>query len=372
MDLSQLIPSRVRVVGRTLLNDLRTLRSTFNQPLQPISRTLHTAEEIDAFTHEAREVRASRLALDHAHPPPSTRPEAGHVRMRQLTVQEVHRPTADAITLVFANPPEDPILYHPGQFITLVVSPDGQQGKEEMRRAYSICSDPTASHTTIAVTVKRVAGGRVSNWLNDTAAPGDTFAILGPSGSFGTAPNSTLKRRVVLVGGGSGITPLFSVVQALLRSEPHSTVELIYANRAAHTVIFASELQALEAAYEGRFRQTSILEEPPTQDWPGFVGRLTGATLAEAIPVDTRAEYYICGPAPMMEGVTAYLERSGVKADRVHIERFVPANRAPAKSEGRVYPVRFARSGTLVQVRDDQTLLEAGRAAGVELDFSCT
>ena len=351
MVLSLLIPSPARTAGRALLNDLKALRASLTQPLRPVAQTLHTPEQLDAFTQEARQAREARMS------------RAGEV----LTVCEVRRPTADAVTIVFENPRDAPLVYRPGQFVTLVVAPDG----EEVRRAYSMCSDPTGSNETLAVTVKRVEGGLVSNWLNAGVAVGDRIQVLGPSGEFGTTPEATRSRRVVLVAGGSGITPLFSVAQALLRGEPRSAVELVYANRSAQAVIFAEELEALEAAHAGRLRVTHVWEEAP-EGWGGLVGRLSGELLERALPVDAEAEYYVCGPGPMMDGVTAFLGAAGVPEVQVRLERFTAGRGARSGARGLVHPVRFARSGRLVQVPDDQTLLEAGRAAGLPLDSSCT
>lgn len=370
MSLVTWIPSRLRVRWNGIRSDAAALRGAIRGPSRPVIHVPHTAAELEALLETARREQARRrAALDTA--------TAGLLgEARDLEVVAVERPTADAVTIGFRNPPDAPVSFRPGQFLTLVVEHEG----ETLRRAYSLCSDP-ADRNRLAVTVKRVEGGRVSNLLNDTVAVGDRFRTFGPSGRFGPAPSPRAAgaatgspraaRHIVLAGAGAGITPLFSILQALSAAEPASSIELVYGNRRLSDVIFREELDRL-AAERPNVRVTHVLTRPP-RGWRGPRGRLAGDRLAAVLPVDAAAEYYVCGPEGMMQGVVAFLRDAGIPDDRVHVERFLRHDDdAARRGTGAVYEVRFARSGVTLSVPDTKTVLEAGLEAGLPLAYSCT
>ena len=287
---------------------------------------------------------------------------------RELTIAEVRRETADAVTLVLADPAGADVRFRPGQFFTLLVDVDG----ESLRRAYSACSshlDPSR----VAVTVKRVDGGRVSSHLNDRARAGDRLRVLGPSGDFGLAPDPARARHVVLVGGGSGITPLMAILRGVLAVEPDSRVTLVYGNRCASDVIFASELDALAEA-EPRLAVHHVLEEPDPR--AAATGRLdeatAGAVLDRVLAADAPAAraFYVCGPDPMMAAVRAALVARGVAPGDVHEERF--ASLRPATPHGpQLATIRLGGRDHAVQVAAGASLLDAGLDAGLPMPFSC-
>ena len=287
-------------------------------------------------------------------------------RFRDLRVAQVMRQGADAVTVVFDNAVADPVRFDPGQYLTLLVrSEDGHQ----RRRAYSICSDP-ADLDRVAVTVKRVRGGAVSGWINDHLRSGQVIRTLGPGGTFGLQVRSNARRRVVLIAAGVGITPLFSILQAVTAAEPHSRVELLYCNRSWDDVIFADELARLSRE-RPRLRVRHILTRPPC-NWAGLRGRLEGDTLRRVVVPDPRAHYFVCGPQEMMDTVTEHLVGGGARAARVHIERFLPqGSGARAAATGAVHRVRFAKSGAVLLVPDGETILERGMAAGLALPSGC-
>lgn len=206
MGLSTLVPASFRIGFRVARRDVLGIRDALTAPRQPISRTPHTAAEIAAFTETARRERAERIAAAEA------AGEQTDLRadFRELRVVEVVRETRRAVTLVFDNEVRDPLRFRPGQYLKLVFTIDGR----EVRRAYSLCSDP-AERSRVAVTVKRLAGGLVSNHVNDRVRPGDRILTLGPSGLFGIEPDPKAKRRLVLVAAGSGITPIHGIARAV-------------------------------------------------------------------------------------------------------------------------------------------------------------
>ena len=286
-------------------------------------------------------------------------PQKATVRLR---VARVIEETKDARSIVFAVPPElgDAFRYRAGQFLTLFVPVGGVT----LKRCYSLASAPgvDAEHK---VTVKRVDGGRVSNVLVGGLREGDHVEVEPPAGRFvlaeGTAP-------IALFGGGSGITPLISIMKAALATSDRK-VSLFYANRDAASVIFQRELDELAARYPDRLSIRHWLDDRD------------GRVSVEAIvPGPEGAHHYLCGPAPFMDAVESQLGRLGVPSSHVHVERFVsPADPVPAgagaHSSGGDVPARVGVEhesiNTEVPYAEGQTLLEAALAAGIDAPYSC-
>lgn len=336
MRYTSLLPPRVQLGLRRLRQDWWSARQAWSSALRPV------------YSQRSTEQARARAPQ---------RPRELDLVVHQLTWQ-----TPDALTVTLANDPAQPLRPLPGQFVTLITHLQGR----EQRRPYSICSDP-ALHQTLSVTIKRVPGGLVSNHLCDTLRPGDVLRVFGPGGRFG-ADLPWDEAPLVLVGGGSGITPLMSLLRSALRQAPQAPVWLIYANRSAQDVIFAQELAELARRHP---------ELTLTQVWergPGALGRLTGPVVERCVPALPQARYLVCGPAPMMEAVRHSLLARGVSAGRIQQERFSPPPPPAAldsAAPGQRWPLRVEPLGVTVQVEPGQTLLDAGRAAGLPMRFSC-
>ncbi len=293
---------------------------------------------------------------------------------RTVRVARVVRETADAISLHLEDATGAPIAFTPGEFLTLLVDVAG----ERLRRAYSIQS---ALGDGVAVTVKRVEGGRVSNHLNDHAREGDVLEVLGPSGSFTASPDPARRRRLVLIGGGSGITPLASIAKSVLAREPGSHVTLLFGNRRLADVIFRDALDALASAHPDRFVLRHVLEAPP-DGWTGGTGRLDRATceaelatlLARDVPEGLEpVEVFVCGPEPMMAAAREAAIALGVPRTALREERFSsPAQRA-AERPASPQPITLRLPGGTRSIVEtpEQTILEAGLSAGLAMPFSC-
>ncbi|MBS1542569.1 MAG: oxidoreductase, partial [Bacteroidetes bacterium] len=164
-----------------------------------------------------------------------------------LKVKQIVQETRDAISVVFENPEGGAISYKAGQFLTLIANVDGK----EVRRCYSLCSSPFVDDN-LAVTVKRVEKGLMSNWLPDHLQAGQTIKVMAPTGHFTTEFSKDKKRHLVMFAGGSGITPMMSLIKSLLSQEPDSIVSLIYCNRNIDSIIFKDELARMETKDQGR------------------------------------------------------------------------------------------------------------------------
>lgn len=296
---------------------------------------------------------------------------------RMLLVKAVVRETSAAVTLHLSDETGPPLTFEAGQFLTLLL-PLGPGG-ELVRRAYSASSSPLDTDgKTIAITSKRVQGGRVSNYLNDEARAGMAIQVLGPSGNFTPLPHADKRRHVVLLGGGSGITPLMSIAETLLRVEPASRVALIYGNRRHEDIIFFDRLAALVAAHGDRFVVRHVLAEPPA-DFAGGVGlldenvldsELSGLTFSDELP----SEYYVCGPEPMMAAARGLLKKRGVDSRNVFEERFATMRYSDEKPNLQPQPLTLRRGEQAprsLTVLAGETLLDAGMRDGTTLPFSC-
>ena len=265
------------------------------------------------------EKNESRPEQSKASQPEASQPESFQ-RNHTLTVRDIIHETPDAMTLVF-DQPADKLSYQPGQFLTLVLPIEGK----EVRRSYSLCSSPFTDDYP-AVTIKRVASGQVSNYLSDHIRRGDQVQVLKPAGVFTTPMDAEQQRHLVMLGGGSGITPLMSLIKSLLHSEPHSKVSLIYANRDEESIIFKDQLDALQKQYPGHFYVLHILETPSDR-----MSCASGLITAEKVPEllsqlpfqEDRTEYFLCGPQGMMDNILHALRSMDIHGAMIHKESFV-------------------------------------------------
>ncbi|MCO8313928.1 ferredoxin--NADP reductase [Pseudomonas mandelii] len=285
-----------------------------------------------------------------------------------LKVAAIERETDDAVTIHLKQPMLRKVRYSAGQYLTLEVDIDGAKGC----RAYSISSTPGLDKT-LSITVKRVAGGKVSNRLVQELSAGDAVQTLGTHGRFTFAPQPGRGRHLVLLAAGSGITPIFSILKSALHFEPDSRVSLIYGNRNQDSVIFRDKLDELQRTFGERLQLIHVLSRPDT---PGaYEGRLTRErvmSILGSLSGSQNREYYSCGPSGMMDEVTAALEALGIAPETVHQERFTPA-KAPALAGNTPKRVELLMQGQAFNftVAPGQTLLDAALASGVQPPFSC-
>lgn len=245
------------------------------------------------------------------------------VQFYNLKVKEVRQETHDAISITFDVPEnlESVFQYKAGQFLTLRVDVNG----EKVRRPYSLCSSPALGEDP-KVTSKRVEGGILSNHLNDNLKEGDEIEVFPPMGKFTTEFDPNNQRAFIMLGGGSGITPLMSLLKTALYKEPMSMVFLFYGNQDQDSIIFDQELQELKEAYPERFKLVNTLENAP-ENWEGESGRLDRQKILKllddyAISTEDNVEYFICGPQGMIDESEKALDQRGIAKDNIHIEYF--------------------------------------------------
>jgi 3-ketosteroid 9alpha-monooxygenase subunit B len=278
-----------------------------------------------------------------------------------LRIRRVVRETAEAASFVLDVPADlrAAFGYEAGQFLTFRVHLDG----EVHHRCYSMSSSPSVDDE-LQVTVKRVPGGLVSNWMIDSLGPGDVVEASVPAGVFrlGQADGD-----LVAFSAGSGITPVFSLLKSALATTDRR-VRLYYANCDREAVIFAPELHALDQRFPDRLEVIHHLDVERGFVDAGAVRPFLGDT--------ARAEFYVCGPGPFMDIIEGTLLEQGVDADRIHIERFTPAEPvADADDEDAATTTQVTiglggRTDT-VEHRPGTTILQTARQMGMAAPFSC-
>ncbi|HEY8593145.1 MAG TPA: 1,2-phenylacetyl-CoA epoxidase subunit PaaE [Sphingomicrobium sp.] len=297
-----------------------------------------------------------------------------------LRVAEVIAETSDANSIRFEMPPElrERFAFRPGQHLTLRAEIDG----EDVRRNYSLCTAPDENDWM--VTVKRIAGGRFSNWVGDNVRAGDTIEVMPPHGSFTTDFSAGRSRHLVGIAGGSGITPVMSLIRSTLKAEPNSRFTLLYGNRDSSSVIFLEQLAALKDKHLGRLEIYHFLDAEE-QDIELFNGMLTRERLDEIIPAlipDAKDVdgWFICGPGPMMDAAEGALLDGGTPKERIHIERFT-ADRPPEAIAREMAHLQTQAEGvTMTVTLDGRTrkvpftagnILDSAREAGLPAPFAC-
>lgn len=291
-----------------------------------------------------------------------------------LTVSGLHRTTQDAVVLTLGPDLPAEFSFEPGQYLTLRRQIDGV----EIRRSYSICAGRQDGF--VRVGIKHVPGGAFSGWANTALSVGDQIEAMPPMGRF-TLPKAPL-RNGLFVAGGSGITPILSLVKSLLSEEPRARATLLYANRSLSSIMFRDEIEDLKNLHMDRLRVIHVLESG--QDIPLFSGRLDAAKSEEMfrswVPVSDVERAYLCGPAPMRASVEAALLAAGLPPKKVAQEVFASAR---SGTQAKLTPTGPAPDGIeahvtlggvsqIVTISPGQSLLEAALNADLDAPFACT
>ena len=301
-----------------------------------------------------------------------------------LRVRAVEPDTAEAVIVAFDVPPElrATFGFTQGQYLTLRKEIAGQ----DLRRSYSICAG--VDDGELRVGVRKVRDGVFSNWINEQLKPGDTIAVMAPQGRFFVPLDAALRRHHLGIAGGSGITPILSIMKTVLAREPASRFTLIYGNRTLRSTMFKEELEDLKNRHLSHLALHHVFSDEQT-DAPLNMGVLDRAKVAAflraLVPAAQIDEAYVCGPFQMNDEAEAALLAAGVAEQHVHIERFgvqLPAGQAvgaviheaqPGDAEAaRVVLIRDGLTREFGFTKDQASLLDAASAAGLEVPFSCT
>ncbi len=248
--------------------------------------------------------------------------------MKALKVIDIQPNTSDACLISLEIPDHElsTFRYLPGQYISIELVIDG----ERLRRCYSLCSSPL-NPACLQISVKRVNGGKVSNYLNDQLKVGDHLSVQPPLGNFMARLSEGNYKTYFLFAAGSGITPILSILKSVLRLEAESYVHLLYGNKNLDSIMFKNELESLKIAYGERLqivyslsRAKALPDEQTTASYRQ--GRVDPETvhwfIRSYVPKAQNTEYYICGPGNMIHSTKQSLMEIDVPAERIFVESF--------------------------------------------------
>lgn len=301
-------------------------------------------------------------------------------RFHPLTVTDIRRDTRDAVVVTLQPAADADFTFTQGQYLTFRRDFDG----EELRRSYSICAG--LDDGALRVGIKRVDGGAFSTWANEDLKVGDTVEAMPPMGRFFTALDPASARHYLGFAGGSGITPVLSIIKTVLAREPQSRFTLVYANRQVSSIMFREELEDLKNTYLGRFSVIHVLEAE-AQEIDLFTGRIDAAKMdalfenwLDADDIDTA---FICGPEPMMLAIADSLRKHGLDDAQIKFELF--ASSQPGRAAKRAVSKDAAHSGntttatitldgttrTFQMPKDGESLLDAALGADLDAPYAC-
>jgi ring-1,2-phenylacetyl-CoA epoxidase subunit PaaE len=293
----------------------------------------------------------------------------------ELRIREVIPETNDARTYVLESLDGTIPIYQAGQFLTFLI----KRGQKEWRRSYSLCSAPGVD-PYLAVTIKRVANGEISRWLLDTLRVGDVIQSLYPAGRFTLESPPSQPRDLFLIGAGSGITPLFSILKRALVDEPQSPITLISSDKHPESAIFTRQLRILAEQYASRFNYLPLYSDPP-EEVPYLRARLKNSLLEELVKKylkhsPEQARFYICGPSDYMRMVQITLVFMSFPRDHIRRENFVVEPLAPMANDflrdhsPRRIALTYREKSVSMQVPANRNILQAALDAGIVLPYS--
>lgn len=348
-------------------------------------------------------------------PPPSSSPLLEHLVDKhkeipiwkdgtiQLRVADIIEETHDTKTFRLVGLAPVLFSFKPGQFVTLKLPIGGK----EVSRSYSISSSPSRPHC-LELTVKRVPGGLVSNWLCDNVKLGDTLVARGPAGKFSCF--NFPSKKVLFIGGGSGITPVMSMLRWIVDTAADVDAYLFVSAKSPRDIIFRNELNWMSSRHSGiKVGITCTSRCTGADSWTGLTGRADANMLKLLVPDLFERHIFMCGPEPFMDAVTQCLREIDFPIANLHVESFGKVRVAPgseqkprdvpkappapapvasvavapeapvaipvappaAAAPARTYKVSFLKSGKVVETAGDSPLLDLAEANGVEIGYQC-
>lgn len=294
---------------------------------------------------------------------------------------KVIQETWDVRTFCFMA--EQPVLFFfkPGQFVTLELEIDGLQ----IMRSYTISSSPSIPYS-ISITVKRLPGGKVSNWLHDNLKAGNELVVHGPVGNFNIMDYPADK--VLLLSGGVGITPLMSMLRWFFDTNATVDVEFVHSARSPRDIIFHRELEHIFSRIP-EFKLHIVTERSGelNESWAGYRGHLAQAMLELMVPDFLNREIFCCGPTPYMNAVKKLLRDNHFDMSHYHEESFAATpievqeevlenvEQAEALAEefdvADLLSVQFSASGKSVRIQPGETVHSAAAKLGLHIPKAC-
>lgn len=291
----------------------------------------------------------------------------------KLSIKEIIKETADAVSILFNVPEElqSHYTFVAGQYVNLKVTLDGQ----EIRRAYSICSAPKSGELRIAV--KSVKNGFFSKFANEKLAVGNVIEVGTPEGKFTFEPKIERQKNYAAFVAGSGITPVFSILKSVLEEEPNSTFVLVYGNKSEKDTIFHNQLHDLQLQYVGRLFVQYVYSQSTADN--ALLGRIDKSTV-NFILKNKHAEMefskcFLCGPEEMINLVSDALKENNISSSDIKFELFSTSSNDNETNTGANGHTKISilvdSEETTFEMSQQQTLLEAALKQGLDVPYSC-
>ncbi|XDA99978.1 1,2-phenylacetyl-CoA epoxidase subunit PaaE [Sulfitobacter sp. LCG007] len=296
-----------------------------------------------------------------------------------LTVTDVRKTIRDAVVVTLAPQNGADFSFTQGQYLTFRRDFDGT----ELRRSYSVCAG--RGEGVLQVGIKKVEGGAFSTWANEELQPGMVIEAMQPMGSFHAPLDAAAARNYLGFAGGSGITPVLSILKTVLAEEPRSTFTLVYANRGVNTIMFREDLEDLKNLYMGRLNVIHVLESDALEI-ELFQGRVDeekcAALFDHWIDIDNVDVAFICGPEPMMLGIASALRGHGLSDEQIKFELFASAQPGRAKrrqsatgsassEKATEATVTLDGSARSFRMEKDQSILDGALENALDAPYAC-
>lgn len=285
-----------------------------------------------------------------------------------LTVSDIRKEANEAFTIEFVNVPSVFRDYSAGQHLTIKVNRHG----EILYRTFSISSVPNAGNS-LTLTIKKIKDGKVTNYLADSLRVGDTLEVTAPSGQFFINPEPAHQKHYVMIAGGSGITPIYSMIGAILKFEPKSKITLLYANRNLNSIIFKEKLEQWTTEFSTQLEVKHFLseEENPKKAIKGYITRIFLEEMLKQYG-KSKLDFYLCGPEIMTNKLLDDLASLGVAKDKIHRELFLITTQTQESASQKAQVSAKVLSKTYqFETQDGKTILQSGIEQNVPLPFSC-
>ncbi len=297
------------------------------------------------------------------------------MRFFTLKLIKIVKDTPDVVTIWFKQPALKKVNYKAGQYLTITVKINGRK----YIRPYSFSSAP-AIDPHLAITLKRIPGGIVSNYLYDHAKVDDIMEVLEPMGDFVFDANDTdAAANLMLWGAGTGITPLMSILKTALHSNNGVKIDLFYCNRNPEHTIFFNELNDLQKAHPQNLSVHYFYTRIPEDVYLNYhiAGRITDENIGELLSKYddlTKIRHYICGPVGLKETVRSSLKKLSVPDENIFSEEFEVLIDPEEFDDVETRSVRITDSANpdaIVEVIKGKSILEAGLDQLIDLPYSC-
>jgi ring-1,2-phenylacetyl-CoA epoxidase subunit PaaE len=294
-------------------------------------------------------------------------------KLYKLKVKEVKKETTDSVSVSFEIPNDlkQTFSFQSGQYLTL----EKEINNEKVRRAYSIWKAPFENE--VSVLIKEVENGKFSSFANHKLKQGDEMDVMPPIGNFKLKEDNN---KQVFFAGGSGITPVISMIKHQLKNNPNKEVELFYLNKTAKDTVFKCEIEELQTKYQDKLNVFNFFtrEKIENEIFHGRINKKKCLALIKEEILDIKAGgYYLCGPEEMIFDIQSTLMDKGVNKENIHFELFTASANNAKEIHSNVEEVKIH-----VTIDDDEfeyeyntsnsnSLLDAGMDEGIDFPFSC-